>query len=379
MDILWHNGTAEEIKDVEESITGNYLKGTRKIEVPKKRRKSNGLSIEIKGAKENNLKNIDVKIPLGVFTCVTGVSGSGKSTLVNEILYKTLAVEINGSRERPGQCKQIKGIKNIDKIINIDQSPIGRTPRSNPATYTGVFDYIRDLFAGTNDAKLRGYDKGRFSFNVAGGRCENCSGDGLLKIEMHFLPDVYVPCEVCNGTRYNRETLQVKYKDKNIYDVLNMRVDEAIIFFENHIKVKNKLKVLQDVGLGYIKLGQSAPTLSGGEAARVKLSKELQKKATGKSLFILDEPTTGLHSHDIKKLLVILQRIVDNGDTVVVIEHNLDVIKVADYIIDLGPEGGNLGGNVVCTGTPEEVSKVKESYTGQFLKEIFDKEKKVKV
>ena len=368
-------GTPEEVMKNPNSLTGKYLTGEYKIDIPKKRRKGNKKYLEIKGAKEHNLKNINVKIPLGTLTCVTGVSGSGKSTLINDILYKVCKNSIYKSKEKPGLHKEIKGLDNIDKVVQITQSPIGRTPRSNPATYVGVFDDIRDIFAETKEAKIRGYDKGRFSFNVKGGRCEACWGDGVKKIEMHFLPDVYVPCEVCNGTRYNRETLQVKYKDKNIYDVLNMRVDEALEFFENHTKVKNKLKVLQDVGLGYIKLGQSAPTLSGGEAARVKLSKELQKKATGKSLFILDEPTTGLHSHDIKKLLVILQRIVDNGDTVVVIEHNLDVIKVADYIIDLGPEGGNLGGNVVCTGTPEEVSKVKESYTGQFLKEIFDKEK----
>ena len=324
--------------------------------------------IIIKGAKENNLKNINVKIPLGTFTCVTGVSGSGKSSLINEILYKALAVSVYGSKVKPGKYKEIKGLDNIDKVVQITQTPIGRTPRSNPATYVGVFDDIRDIFANTKEAKIRGYDKGRFSFNVKGGRCEACWGDGVKKIEMHFLPDVYVPCEVCHGTRYNRDTLEIKFKDKNIYEVLNMRVDEAMKFFENHPKVLNKLQVLHDVGLGYVELGQIAPTLSGGEAARVKLAKELQKKPTGKSVFILDEPTTGLHSDDIKKLLVILQRIVDNGDTVIVIEHNLDVIKVADYIIDLGPEGGNkLGGNIVCTGTPEEVSKVKESYTGQFL------------
>lgn len=361
-------GTPEEVMKNKNSLTGKYLTGELKIEVPKKRRKGNKKYLEIKGAKENNLKNINVKIPLGTFTCVTGVSGSGKSSLINEILYKALAVSVYGSKVKPGKYKEIKGLDNIDKVVQITQTPIGRTPRSNPATYVGVFDDIRDIFANTKEAKIRGYDKGRFSFNVKGGRCEACWGDGVKKIEMHFLPDVYVPCEVCHGTRYNRDTLEIKFKDKNIYEVLNMRVDEAMKFFENHPKVLNKLQVLHDVGLGYVELGQIAPTLSGGEAARVKLAKELQKKPTGKSVFVLDEPTTGLHSDDIKKLLVILQRIVDNGDTVIVIEHNLDVIKVADYIIDLGPEGGNkLGGNIVCTGTPEEVSKVKESYTGQFL------------
>ena len=366
-EIIAH-GTPEEVMKNKNSLTGKYLTGELKIEVPKKRRRGNKLFIEIKGAKENNLKNINVKFPLGLFICVTGVSGSGKSTLVNEILYKKLVSSIYNSKAKPGKFREINGIENIDKVIDISQAPIGRTPRSNPATYTGVFDDIRDVFVSTKEAKMRGYDKGRFSFNVKGGRCEACWGDGVKKIEMHFLPDVYVPCEVCHGTRYNTETLQVKYKDKNIYDVLEMTVDEALKFFENIPKVKNKLQVLSDVGLGYIKLGQSAPTLSGGEAARVKLAKELQKKPTGKSLFILDEPTTGLHVHDIKKLLVILNRIVDNGDTVLVIEHNLDVIKVADYIIDLGPNGGDGGGTVVCTGTPEKIATCDKSYTGQFLK-----------
>jgi len=363
------SGTVEEVMNNKNSLTGKYLNGTYKIEIPLKRRKGNGKYIEVKGAKENNLKNINVKFPLGKMICVTGVSGSGKSTLINEILYKSLAQNIYyGFKDRPGKCKQIVGIDQIDKVVHISQSPIGRTPRSNPATYVGVFDDIRDIFAQTKESKIKGFDKGRFSFNVKGGRCEACFGDGVKKIEMHFLPDVYVPCEVCHGTRYNKETLQIKYKDKNITDILNMRVEEALTFFENHTKVKNKLQVLSDVGLSYVKLGQPAPTLSGGEAARVKLAKELQKKPTGKSIFILDEPTTGLHIHDIKKLLEILNKIVDNGDTVIIIEHNMDVIKVCDYIIDLGPEGGNLGGNIVVTGTPEEVVKEKKSYTGNFLK-----------
>lgn len=361
-------GTPKEVMQNKNSITGRYLSGIEKIEVPNKRRKGNKKYLEIKGASENNLKNINVKIPLGKFICVTGVSGSGKSTLVNEILYKVVAGNLYKSKNKPGKFKTIKGLENIDKVVDISQTPIGRTPRSNPATYTGVFDDIRDVFTETKEAKMRGYDKGRFSFNVKGGRCEACCGDGVKKIEMHFLPDVYVPCEVCHGTRYNTETLQIKYKGKNIYDVLEMTVEEAIKFFENIPKVKNKLGVLMDVGLSYIKLGQSAPTLSGGEAARVKLAKELQKKPTGRSLFILDEPTTGLHTDDIKKLLVILNRIVDNGDTVIVIEHNLDVIKVADYIIDLGPEGGDEGGNIVFEGTPEEIIKEEKSYTGKFLK-----------
>ena len=361
-------GTPKEVMANEDSLTGKYLTGKLKIEVPNTRRKGNKKYLEVVGAKENNLKNIKVKFPLGKFICVTGVSGSGKSTLVNDILYKAVSNNLYKSKEKPGLYKTIKGLENIDKIIDISQTPIGRTPRSNPATYTSVFDDIRDIFTETKEAKMRGYDKGRFSFNVKGGRCEACWGDGVKKIEMHFLPDVYVPCEVCHGTRYNSETLQIKYKGKSIYDVLEMTVDEALEFFENVPKIKNKLQMLSDVGLSYIKLGQPAPTLSGGEAARIKLAKELQKKPTGKSLFILDEPTTGLHSDDIKKLLVILNKIVDNGDTVLVIEHNLDVIKVADYIIDLGPEGGDDGGNIVVTGTPEEVCECKESYTGKFLK-----------
>lgn len=363
-------GTPKEVMKNSNSLTGKYLSGKLKIEVPKIRRKGNKKYLEIKGASENNLKNINVKFPLGTFICVTGVSGSGKSSLVNEILYKAVASNLYRTKLKPGQHKTIKGLENIDKVIDISQTPIGRTPRSNPATYTGVFDDIRDVFTETKEAKLRGYDKGRFSFNVKGGRCEACWGDGVKKIEMHFLPDVYVPCEVCGGTRYNSETLEVKYKGKNIYDVLEMRVEEALEFFENVPKVKSKLQMLMDVGLSYVKLGQSAPTLSGGEAGRVKLAKELQKKPTGKSLFILDEPTTGLHTDDIKKLLTILNRIVDNGDTVIVIEHNLDVIKVADYIIDLGPEGGNMGGNIVACGTPEDICKVKESYTGEFLRKL---------
>lgn len=363
-------GTPEEVMNCKDSITGQYLSGNRKIEVPQKRRKGNGLFIEVKGAKEHNLKNINVKFPLGKFNVVTGVSGSGKSTLVNDILGKSLMRYVYQSKERPGLHKEILGIENIDKVIEVSQDPIGRTPRSNPVTYTGVFDDIRDLFAQTNEAKMRGYDKGRFSFNVKGGRCEACQGDGLKKISMHFLPDVYVPCEQCEGKRYNEETLQVTYKDKNIYDVLEMTVEEALDFFDNLLKIRNKIQTLYDVGLGYIKLGQSATTLSGGEAQRVKLASELQKKSTGKTVYILDEPTTGLHSHDVARLIDVLQRIVDQGDTIIVIEHNLDVIKVADHIIDLGPEGGAGGGTIVVTGTPEKVAKCEKSYTGQFLKSM---------
>jgi len=366
-------GTPEEVMNNENSITGKYLSGKLKIDVPKKRRKGNGNVIEIKGCKENNLKNVNVSFPLGTFTCVTGVSGSGKSSLVNEILYKTLSNNLYKSKERPGKFKTIKGLEYVDKVINVSQDPIGRTPRSNPATYTGVFDDIRDVFANTKEAKIRGYDKGRFSFNVKGGRCEACWGDGVKKIEMHFLPDVYVPCEVCKGTRYNRETLEIKFKGKNVAQVLDMTVEEGLEFFENIPKVKNKLNMLNEVGLGYVKLGQSAPTLSGGEASRVKLAKELQKRPTGKSIFILDEPTTGLHTDDVKKLISILQRIVDNGDTVIIIEHNLDMIKVADYIIDLGPEGGDFGGEIIAKGTPEQVSKCEKSYTGHYLKEELKK------
>ena len=361
-------GTAEEIKNVEGSITGAYLSGRRKISVPKKRRTGNRRSIEIVGATENNLKNISVKFPLGKFVCITGVSGSGKSTLINEVLYKNIAQKLNGATEKAGKCKQIKGLDNIDKIINIDQSPIGRTPRSNPATYTGAFDLIRDIFAETNEAKMRGYEKGRFSFNVPGGRCESCSGDGVHRIEMHFLPDVFVPCEVCKGKRYNRETLEVKYKGKNIADVLDMTVEEALEFFENIPRIKTKIQTLYDVGLGYIKLGQPSTTLSGGEAQRVKLATELSKKATGKTLYILDEPTTGLHIADVHRLVDILQRLVDTGNTIVVIEHNLDLIKTADYIIDLGPEGGDAGGEIIAVGTPEQICKNERSYTGKFLK-----------
>lgn len=363
-------GTPEEVMKVENSITGQYLSKKKFIPVPSKRRRGNGLTLTIKNAVENNLQGLNVKIPLGEFVLVTGVSGSGKSTLINEILVKTLQRKINKSKVIPGKCDGIEGIENVDKIIQIDQSPIGRTPRSNPATYTGVFDHIRDLFAETNEAKARGYNKGRFSFNVKGGRCEKCGGDGVIRIEMHFLPDVYIPCEECHGTRYNSETLEVKYKGKNISEVLEMTIEEARDFFSNIPQIKAKLDTLYNVGLGYIKLGQSSTTLSGGEAQRVKLASELYKKITDKTVFVLDEPTTGLHSDDVKRLLEVLNYMADQGATVIVIEHNLDVIKQADYIIDLGPEGGYKGGKIVATGTPEEVSMVKESYTGQFLKKI---------
>lgn len=366
-------GTPKEIEKNRDSLTGRYLAGLEKIEVPKKRRKGNGKYLEIKGAREHNLKNINVKIPLGKFVCVTGVSGSGKSSLVDEIIYKVLMKHVYNSKVEPGIYKSIKGLEHIDKVVQISQDPIGRTPRSNPATYIGLFDDIRDLFAEMKESKIRGFTKSRFSFNVKGGRCEACWGDGVKKIEMHFLPDVYVPCDVCDGKRYNSETLEVKFKGKSIYEVLEMRVGEAIDFFESVPKIRAKLQMLIDVGLSYIKIGQSAPTLSGGEAGRIKLAKELQKKPTGKSVFILDEPTTGLHIDDIKKLLVILNRIVDNGDTVLVIEHNLDVIKVADHIIDLGPEGGDGGGEVIATGTPEEIIKEPRSYTGKYLKKMLEK------
>ena len=365
-------GTPEEVANDEKSITGRYLSGKECIEIPKKRRKGIGKYLELKGAKENNLKNINVKFPLGTFTCVTGVSGSGKSTLINQILTRILYKHVYNSKEKPGAYKQIKGLENIDKIVHISQNPIGRTPRSNPATYTGVFDDIRELFSTTKEAKMLGYDKSRFSFNVKGGRCEACRGDGVKKIEMHFLPDVYVPCEVCKGARYNTESLKIKYKGKNIYEVLNMRVSEALKFFENVPKIKRKLEVIEEVGLGYIKLGQPAPTLSGGEASRVKLAKELQKKPTGKTLFVMDEPTTGLHPHDIKRLLAIINKIVDNKDSVIIIEHNLDMIKTADYIIDLGPEGGDQGGEIIAIGTPEEVAKVQASHTGRYLNKILN-------
>ena len=363
-------GTPEEVMKNENSITGRYLSGKEKIEIPKKRRKGNGKKIKITGCKEHNLKNVTAEFPLGKFICVTGVSGSGKSTLVNSILGRTLMNKIYKSKEKPGEYKTITGLDYVDKIVNITQDPIGRTPRSNPATYVGVFDAIRDVFAQTNEAKIHGYQKNRFSFNVKGGRCEACWGDGVKKIEMHFLPDVYVPCDVCNATRYNKETLKIKFKGLNISQVLDLRVNEALKVFENIPKVYKSLKVMQEVGLGYVKLGQSAVTLSGGEASRVKLAKELQKRPTGKSVFILDEPSTGLHQDDIKKLLVILNRIVDNGDTVIVIEHNLDIIAQADHIIDLGPEGGDFGGKIIAQGTPEEVSKVKESYTGLYLNKM---------
>ena len=369
------SGTVEDIIGCERSITGAYLSGRRKIPVPAERRKGNGNFLTVKGARENNLKNITVSIPLGTFTCVTGVSGSGKSSLVNQILYKYLAAKLNRARTRPGAVDSIEGADKLDKVIDIDQSPIGRTPRSNPATYTGVFNDIRELFAETNDAKTRGYNAGRFSFNVKGGRCESCEGDGIIKIEMHFLPDVYVPCEVCKGKRYNRETLEVRYKGKNIYDVLEMTVDEGVEFFANHQKIYRKLLTLQEVGLGYIKIGQPATTLSGGEAQRVKLATELARRSTGKTIYILDEPTTGLHTADVHKLLEVLQRLADSGNTVLVIEHNLDVIKSADHLIDLGPEGGDKGGTVVACGTPEDIAECRESYTGKYLRQsLYGKE-----
>ena len=366
-------GTAEDIMKNPNSITGKYLSGEIKIPVPKTRRKPKGF-LKVVGAKENNLKNIDVKLPIGVLTCVTGVSGSGKSSLVNEILYKSLARKLNRARTIPGKCKKIEGMEQLDKVINIDQSPIGRTPRSNPATYTGMFDMIRDLFAATTDAKERGYKKGRFSFNVKGGRCEACSGDGILKVEMHFLPDVYVPCEVCGGKRYNRETLEVRYKGKTIYDVLEMTVEEALDFFKNVPRVLNKVQTLYDVGLGYLKLGQPSTTLSGGEAQRIKLATELSKRSTGKTIYVLDEPTTGLHFADVHKLVEILHRLTDEGNTVLVIEHNLDVIKVADYIIDMGPDGGDRGGTVVVAGTPEQVAEHPTSYTGKYVKQMLERQ-----
>ena len=363
----------KEIENCEESLTGQYLSGRRKVEVPEKRRPGNGKFLEILGAQQNNLKNIDVKIPLGEFVCVTGVSGSGKSSLINEILYKKLASELNRAHAHPGRHKEILGLEHLDKVIQIDQSPIGRTPRSNPATYTGLFNDIRELFASTQDAKMRGFNASRFSFNVKGGRCEACQGDGIIRIEMHFLPDVYVPCDVCKGHRYNRETLEVKYKGKSIYDVLEMTVEEALDFFRDIPKLARKLQTVYDVGLGYVKVGQPATTLSGGEAQRVKLATELSRRSTGRTIYILDEPTTGLHIADVHRLIDVLQRLVDAGNTVVVIEHNLDLIKTADHIIDLGPEGGNRGGTIVAQGTPEEVAQVPESYTGQYLKPLLDK------
>lgn len=369
-------GTPNQVKKKKKSLTGQYLSGEKFISVPARRHENDGRYLEIIGAEENNLKNVDVKIPIGIYTAVTGVSGSGKSSLINEILHKSLAANLHRAKQKPGKHKEMKGIEHLEKVIDINQSPIGRTPRSNPATYTGMFDDIRDVFAQTNEAKIRGYKKGRFSFNVKGGRCEACRGDGIIKIEMHFLPDVYVPCEVCDGKRYNRETLEVKYKGKNIADVLDMTIEEALKFFENIPKIKRKVETVYDVGLGYVRLGQPATTLSGGEAQRVKLASELHRRSNGKSLYILDEPTTGLHIDDISRLLVVIQRLVDNGDTVIIIEHNLDVIKASDYIIDLGPEGGDGGGTIVATGTPEEVAEVEESHTGRYLKPILERDKK---
>ncbi len=368
-------GTPNQVKKKKKSLTGQYLSGDKFIPVPAKRYESDGRFIEIIGAEENNLKNVNAKIPIGIYTAVTGVSGSGKSSLINEILHKSLSVQLHRAKQKPGKHKEIRGMEHLEKVIDIDQSPIGRTPRSNPATYTGAFDDIRDVFARTNEAKIRGYKKGRFSFNVKGGRCEACRGDGIIKIEMHFLPDVYVPCEVCEGKRYNRETLEVKYKGKNISDVLDMTIEEALKFFENIPKIKRKLETIYDVGLGYIRLGQPATTLSGGEAQRVKLASELHRRSNGKSLYILDEPTTGLHIDDISRLLAVIERLVDNGDTVIIIEHNLDVIKAADHIIDLGPEGGDGGGTIVATGTPEEIVEVEESHTGKYLKPVLERDK----
>jgi excinuclease ABC subunit A len=366
-------GDVDGIKKCKESITGKYLSGEIKIEVPEKRREITDKKILVKGACENNLKDIDVEFPIGVVNVVTGVSGSGKSTLVNQILYKTLSTKLNGAKKKSGKHKEILGLEHLDKVINIDQAPIGRTPRSNPATYTGLFNDLRELFSQTQEAKSRGYSPGRFSFNVKGGRCEACCGDGIKKIEMHFLPDIYVPCDVCNGKRYNRETLEVKYKGKNISEVLDMTCEEAYEFFENVPKVQRKLQTINDVGLGYVKLGQSSTTLSGGEAQRVKLATELSKRGTGKTVYILDEPTTWLHSYDVHKLIGVINRLAENGNTVIIIEHNLDVIKIADNIIDMGPEGGDKGGTVICSGPPEEIIKCNESYTAKYLKEILKK------